>query len=127
MIAAAVGLVLSVGGCGQLTVGEQSPATTESGTVPAPDLTPDPTPDLTPGPGATAGCEELAEPVHRLISGEGDTASTSAEVRRLADGVEDNALSAVASRLSGLLTQPVVDPVVVDAQWDQFRQLCDLP
>ncbi|MDV7999687.1 hypothetical protein [Rhodococcus sp. IEGM 1408] len=123
-VAVAAGLALALGGCGQLTMGEQSPDGVGSGTAA--------TPDLTPGPAATPGCEELTEPVHRLVTGrgdtdQGDTELTSSEVRRLADGVADNALSAVASRLSGLVLQDTVDPAVVDAEWDQFRQLCDLP
>lgn len=148
-IAIAAGLALTLGGCGQVTVGEQPHA--GSATAPGSATATGPgsgagtgpeaeaetatatatgtaaSPELTPGPDATPGCEELVEPVHRLITGAGDTGSNSAEVRRLADGVEDNALSAVASRLSGLVTQDEVDPVVVDGQWDQFRQLCDLP
>ena len=123
-IAVAAGLALALGGCGQVSVGEQAPADAESATVAAPDLTP--------GPDATPGGEELVEPVHRLVTGQrdadqSDTELNSLEVRRLADGVEDNALSAVASRLSGLIVQDTVDPTVVDAEWDQFRQLCNLP
>lgn len=133
-IAVAAGLALALGGCGQVSVGEQAPADAESGTVAAPDLTP--------GPNATPGCEELVEPVHRLVAGQrntdqrgadqrdtdhSDTELNSMEVRRLADGVEDNALSAVTSRLSGLVLQDTVDPAVLDAEWDQFRQLCNLP
>ena len=36
-------------------------------------------------------------------------------------------LSAVASRLSGIAVQPTVFPAALEAQWDQFRRLCDLP
>ena len=119
----AAGLTLTLGGCGQVTVGEGPPAGSGTATTTGPLAAPDPTP----GPDATPGCEELVAPVHRLVTGAGDTGANSAEVRRLADGVEDNALSALSSRLSGLVAQDEVDPVVVDAQWDQFRQLCDLP
>lgn len=93
----------------------------------------------TPGQGATPGCDVLTEPVFRLVhdSGadypagdqsdrSGERAAASEEVARLADGVRDNALSAVASRMSGLAAQPEVDDDAIDAQWAQFRQLCDL-
>ena len=93
----------------------------------------------TPGPDATPGCDVLTEPVFRLVHDSdpddpaGDQSDRSAEraaapeeVARLADGVRDNALSAVASRLSGLAAQPEVDDDAIDAQWAQFRQLCDL-
>ena len=100
----------------------------------------------TPGPGATPGCEVLAGPVADLVEtitatapmGRGGetpddddddndgVAAASENVRRLAAGVDDNALSAVASRLSGLAVQPKVDDDVVLAQWAQFRVLCDL-
>jgi hypothetical protein len=107
-------------GCSQLTSGEQQPATPDPPPVVAP----------VPGPDATPGCQELTEPVQRLVVGVGQersgTEEASAEVRRLAAGVEDNALSAVASRLSGLATQPTVDPAALDSQWEQFRRLCDL-
>ncbi|MCZ4655398.1 hypothetical protein O4090_05365 [Dietzia kunjamensis] len=86
------------------------------------------TPPPTPGPEATPGCGTLTEPVHRLVHGAGtDREAVSAEVRRLSDGVTDNALSAVASRLSGIAVQPTVFPAALEAQWDQFRRLCDLP
>lgn len=136
-LAAAACTVVVAGGCGQLTVGEEAGTTTRAATstTAAPEGGPP-----TPGPDATAGCEELAGPVSRLVAGKDgagagavagagtgagpDTAA--AEVRRLADQVEDNALSTVASRLSGLLVQPAVDPVAVDTEWDQFATLCDL-
>ena len=93
----------------------------------------------TPGPDATPGCDVLTEPVFRLVhdsdpddpAGDqsdrsAERAAASEEVARLADGVRDNALSAVASRLSGLAAQPEVDDDAIGAQWAQFRQLCDL-
>lgn len=140
--AAAAGLALIVGGCGQVTPGE--PAGAEQTSTAAESAAPEGgaagagatgtaaattspgTPAPSPGPGATPGCAELVEPVHRLVTGGGDTEADSAEVRRRAGGVEDNALSAVASRISGLALQPVVDPAALDNQWGQFRQLCDL-
>ncbi|MEB8327179.1 hypothetical protein NGF75_14465 [Dietzia kunjamensis] len=141
--AAAASLALAVSGCGQVSVGERTSgtanpavpatATATSGNVTAtsspgaaaPTAT---TPPPTPGPEATPGCGTLTEPVHRLVHGaDTDRGAISAEVRRLSDGVTDNALSAVASRLSGIAVQPTVSPAALKAQWDQFRRLCDLP
>lgn len=139
-----VALVLS--GCGQVTVGEQSPDTaspTSSPTTSSPVVADSQTaetgtgtgtrtgthndnPAPTPGPGATPGCDELAGPVHHMVYTENPDESLSAQVRELADGVEDNALSAVASRLSGLVAQRDFDPVALETQWGQFQQLCDL-
>ncbi|MGN7227734.1 hypothetical protein ACTHQW_15470 [Dietzia maris] len=130
--AAAASLALALSGCGQVSVGDQTPGTTDPA-VPAasppgaaaPTAT---TPPPTPGPAATPGCGTLTEPVHRLVHGtDDDREAVSAEVRRLSDGVTDNALSAVASRLSGIAVQPTVSPAALEAQWDQFRRLCDLP
>lgn len=127
VIAAAAGLALAAGGCGQVTPGEQSTTTAGSGT-PATSIASGTTaaPAPSPGPDATPGCEVLVEAVHRLVTDQVDTEVGSEEVRRLADGVEDNALSAVASRISGLVLQPGADPSAVDEQWGQFAQLCDL-
>ncbi|MGX1597557.1 hypothetical protein ACWIDS_10905 [Dietzia maris] len=139
--AAAASLALALSGCGQVSVGDQTPgtanpavpATATSGLVTA---TSSPgaaaptamTPPPTPGPEATPGCGTLTEPVHRLVHGtDDDRDATSAEVRRLSDGITDNALSAVASRLSGIAVQPTVSSAALEAQWDQFRRLCDLP
>lgn len=135
-----VSVAVTVAGCGQVSVGEQAPDAPD-----APD-TPDTTgsatpgavsprgsaPPPAPGPEAAPGCETLLVPVHRLVhaataDSEDDRESISAEVRRLADGVDDNALSAVASRMSGLAVQPTVSPAAVEAQWEQFLRLCDLP
>ena len=141
--AAAASLALAVSGCGQVSVGDQTPGTadpavpatatptstiasaTSSPGAAAPTAT---TPPPTPGPEATPGCGTLTEPVHRLVHGtDDDRDATSAEVRRLSDGITDNALSAVASRLSGIAVQPTVSSAALEAQWDQFRRLCDLP
>ena len=132
VVAAAASLALALSGCGQVSVGDQTPGTadpavpaTSSPGAAAPTAT---TPPPTPGPEATPGCGTLTEPVHRLVHGAGtDREAVSAEVRRLSDGVTDNALSAVASRLSGIAVQPTVSPAALEAEWDQFRQLCDLP
>ena len=132
VVAAAASLALALSGCGQVSVGDQTPGTadpavpaTSSPGAAAPTAT---TPPPTPGPEATPGCGTLTEPVHRLVHGAGtDREAVSAEVRRLSDGVTDNALSAVASRLSGIAVQPTVSPAALEAQWDQFRRLCDLP
>lgn len=126
-IVAGLGLALAVGACGQVTPGERPPATAGPGTPPT--TTPGVvagTPGPSPGPDATPGCEVLVGPVHRLVTGQVDPGVGSEEVRRLAAGVEDNALSAVASRISGLVVQPAPDPSAVDAQWGQFARLCDL-
>lgn len=110
------------------TTSAQAPARSADSAAPAP------------GPGATPGCAELTGPVFELVelstSGNGpadsadstddDVAAASEDVARVADGVDDNALSAVASRLSGLAVQPEVNDDAVHAQWDQFRQLCDI-
>lgn len=61
-----------------------------------------------------------------MVHGDQPDESLPAEVRELADEVEDNALATVTSRLSGLVVQPDFDPVAVETQWGQFRQLCDL-
>ncbi|MET3862329.1 hypothetical protein ABIE38_003269 [Dietzia sp. 2505] len=126
-VVAGVGLALAVGACGQADPGG-SPATTAGPGTPT--TTPSVaagTPAPSPGPDATPGCEVLVGPVHRLVTGQVDSGVGSEEVRRLADGVEDNALSTVASRISGLVVQqPAVDPSTVDAQWEQFARLCDL-
>ncbi|MFN3602260.1 MAG: hypothetical protein ACK4UY_12830 [Dietzia sp.] len=127
VIAATACLALVAGGCGQVTPGEQSTTTSDSGATAATTAggtTSAPAP--TPGSGATPGCEVLVEPVHRLVTDQVDSEVGSEEVRRLAAGVEDNALSAVASRISGLVVQPAVDPSAVDEQWGQFARLCDL-
>lgn len=124
-VAVAASAALIASGCGQVTIGEQSPdtASSTSGTT---TRTPASTQPPTPGPEATPGCDELTGPVHRMVHTENPDESLSAQVRELADEVEDNALSAVASRLSGLVAQPDLDPVTVETQWGQFRQLCDL-
>lgn len=141
VVAAAASLALALSGCGQVSVGDQTPGTadpavqatatstiataTSSPGAAAPTAT---SPPPTPGPEATPGCGTLTEPVHRLVHGaDTDREAVSAEVRRLSDGVTDNALSAVASRLSGIAVQPTVSPAALEAQWDQFRRLCDLP
>lgn len=132
VVAAAASLALALSGCGQVSVGDQTPGTadpavpaTSSPGAAAPTAT---TPPPTPGPEATPGCGTLTEPVHRLVHGAGtDREAVSAEVRRLSDGVTDNALSAVASRLSGIAVQPTVSAAALEAQWDQFRRLCDPP
>lgn len=141
VVAAAASLALALSGCGQVSIGERTsgtaepavPATatstiataTSSPGAAAPTAT---TPPPTPGPEATPGCGTLTEPVHRLVHGtDDDREETSAEVRRLSDGITDNALSAVASRLSGIAVQPTVSSAALEAQWDQFRRLCDLP
>lgn len=110
---------LAVGGCGQVSIGEQTPTVTATSSSA--------TPVPTPGPDATEGCAELAGPVHRLVTSEGDTSADSELTLEIADRVDDNALSAVASRISGFVAQPTLDPVVLNNQWDQFRQLCDMP
>ena len=134
-----LGLVLAAAA---LTVGlaacDQSADDATSNRTTAPSTNPD-GPAPTPGPGATPGCEVLAGPVFDLVeastaSGDvdrrdetaDDVAAASEDVRRTAAGVDDNALSAVASRLSGLAVQPKVDDDAVLAQWAQFRQLCDI-
>lgn len=123
IVAASVALIAS--GCGQVTIGEQSPAAASS-TSNTTSRTTASTPPPTPGPEATPGCDELTGPVHQLVHTENPDESLITEVRELADGVEDNALSAVASRLSGFVAQPDFDQAAVETQWDQFRQLCDL-
>lgn len=132
-IVAGVSLVLAVGACGQVTPGEQEtpggqPATPTGPGAPATTIPSGATTTSAPSPGpdATPGCEVLAGPVHRLVTGQVDPGVGSEEVRRLADGVQDNALSAVTSRISGLVVQPTPDPSAVDAQWGQFARLCDL-
>ena len=140
-------LALGATGCGQ----SDSARDTGADQTSSPGSTPDgpsgtAAPDAgegavvpTPGPDATPGCDVLTEPVFRLVhdsdpddpAGDqsdrsAERAAASEEVARLADGVRDNALSAVASRLSGLAAQPEVDDDAIDAQWAQFRQLCDL-
>lgn len=133
--------VLLVSACGQVSVGEQQTQSTGSSPTPSDPSSPTQassnpgaenrsfpaTGPGTPGPDARAGCDELVDPLHRLATGEGDRSEVAAEVRRLADGTTDNALSAVARRLSGLTAQPQVDRVVLASEWDQVRQLCDLP
>lgn len=123
IVAASVALIAS--GCGQVTIGEQSPDTASS-TSNTTSRTTASTPPPTPGPQATPGCDELTGPVHQLVHTENPDESLITEVRELADGVDDNALSAVASRLSGFVAQPDFDQVAVETQWDQFQQLCDL-
>ena len=124
MLAAAVGTVLLTGGCGQVSVGEPE----QSRTAGAGDTatTTGGAARLDPGPGAPEGCAELVGPLHRLLTREGDPTATAEEVRRLADGTADNALSAVARRLSGLSAQPIPDPVALDTEWDQVRRICAL-
>lgn len=137
LAAVSVSVAVTVAGCGQVSVGEQAPDAPDT-----PDTTGSATPGAVsprgsapppaPGPEAAPGCETLLVPVHRLVhaataDSEDDRESISAEVRRLADGVDDNALSAVASRMSGLAVQPTVSPAAVEAQWEQFLRLCDLP
>ena len=135
-----LGLVLAAAA---LTVGlaacDQSADDATSNRTTAPATNPD-GPAPTPGPGATPGCEVLTGPVFDLVeastasgdvdrrdeTADDDVAAASEDVRRTAAGVDDNALSAVASRLSGLAVQPKVDDDAVLAQWAQFRQLCDI-
>ncbi|RBA31142.1 hypothetical protein DQ226_16295 [Dietzia maris] len=139
--AAAASLALAVSGCGQVSVGDQTPGTADPA-VQATATSTIATATSSPGgggphrdvaapdarAGGTPGCGTLTEPVHRLVHGaDTDREAVSAEVRRLSDGVTDNALSAVASRLSGIAVQPTVSPAALEAEWDQFRQLCDLP
>lgn len=131
LLVAVTWAVLIGSGCSQVTSGEQSPgatsttptlstaASTTTGAAASPTAP-------TPGPEATPGCDELTGPVHELVHSEKLDARLSAEVRELADGVEDNALSAVASRLSGLAAQSDFDRVTIETQWGQFQQLCDL-
>lgn len=142
-------LALGATGCGQSDSARDTGAdqTSSPGSTPdGPSGTAAPDGDAgegavvpTPGPDATPGCDVLTEPVFRLVHDSdpddpaGDQSDRSAEraaapeeVARLADGVRDNALSAVASRLSGLAAQPEVDDDAIGAQWAQFRQLCDL-
>ena len=140
-------LALGATGCGQSDSARDTGADQTSSPVSTPDgpsgtAAPDAGEGAvvpTPGPDATPGCDVLTEPVFRLVHDSdpddpaGDQSDRSAEraaapeeVARLADGVRDNALSAVASRLSGLAAQPEVDDDAIDAQWAQFRQLCDL-
>ncbi|HIW66773.1 MAG TPA: hypothetical protein H9878_01300, partial [Candidatus Dietzia merdigallinarum] len=140
-------LALGATGCGQSDSARDTGADQTSSPVSTPDgpsgtAAPDAGEGAvvpTPGPDATPGCDVLTEPVFRLVHDSdpddpaGDQSDRSAEraaapeeVARLADGVRDNALSAVASRLSGLAAQPEVDDDAVGAQWAQFRQLCDL-
>lgn len=131
LLVAATLVVLIGSGCSQVTSGEQSPGTTSATPTPtaaasnSTDAAASPTPP-TPGPGATPGCDELTGPVHQLVHSENPDASLSAHVRELAAGVQDNALSAVASRLSGLAAQSDFDRVTIATQWGQFQQLCDL-
>ena len=140
-------LALGATGCGQSDSARDTGADQTSSPVSTPDgpsgtAAPDAGEGAvvpTPGPDATPGCDVLTEPVFRLVHDSdpddpaGDQSDRSAEraaapeeVARLADGVRDNALSAVASRLSGLAAQPEVDDDAIGAQWAQFRQLCDL-
>ena len=140
-------LALGATGCGQSDSARDTGADQTSSPVSTPDgpsgtAAPDAGEGAvvpTPGPDATPGCDVLTEPVFRLVhdsdpddpAGDqsdrsAERAAASEEVARLADGVRDNALSAVASRLSGLAAQPEVDDDAIDAQWAQFRQLCDL-
>ena len=140
-------LALGATGCGQSDSARDTGANQTSSPVSTPDgpsgtAAPDAGEGAvvpTPGPDATPGCDVLTEPVFRLVHDSdpddpaGDQSDRSAEraaapeeVARLADGVRDNALSAVASRLSGLAAQPEVDDDAIGAQWAQFRQLCDL-
>ena len=142
-------LALGATGCGQSDSARDTGAdqTSSPGSAPdGPSGTAAPDGDAgegatvpTPGQGATPGCDVLTEPVFRLVHDSdpddpgGDQADRSAEraaapeeVARLADEVRDNALSAVASRLSGLAAQPEVDDDAIGAQWAQFWQLCDL-
>lgn len=147
---AAAALTVGVAACGQSDPAEES-AGTNAGDATSPQA-PAPTADRatpTPGPGATPGCDVLTGPVFELVEistpGDGtadsadradsadstdddndDVAAASEDVARVADGVDDNALSAVASRLSGLAVQPEVNADAVRVQWDQFRQLCDI-
>lgn len=147
MAVAALAAALLAGGCGQLTVGEQSPASpsgtpsvpatvepTASGAAPPagedPPAADAPPPAPVPGPGAPEGCADLVEPLHRLATGaDADPEAadaTAEEARRLADATDDNALSAVARRMSGLAAGPDVDPAALAAEWDQVRQICVL-
>ena len=140
-------LALGATGCGQSDSARDTGADQTSSPVSTPDgpsgtAAPDAGEGAvvpTPGQGATPGCDVLTEPVFRLVhdsdpddpAGDqsdrsAERAAASEEVARLADGVRDNALSAVASRLSGLAAQPEVDDDAIGAQWAQFRQLCDL-
>lgn len=142
-------LALGATGCGQSDSARDTGAdqTSSPGSTPdGPSGTAAPDGDAgegavvpTPGPDATPGCDVLTEPVFHLVhdsdpddpTGDqsdrsAERAAASEEVARLADGVRDNALSAVASRMSGLAAQPEVDDDAIDAQWAQFRQLCDL-
>lgn len=120
-------LLVVVTGCGQVSVGQQS---VDQQTSATPQTSSDSPSTPVPGPAAVDGCAELAGPVSRLAEGEsegeGDTGADSREVTTLAGDVADNALSAVASRISGLAVQPEVDPEVMADQWEQFRQICDL-
>ena len=141
---AAAALVVGVTACGQADPTQDTAGwSTEKGAAQGTENTAADTAP-TPGPGATPGCEVLTGPVAELVeaststatmdrSGEyahddtdDDVAAASEDVRRLAAGVDDNALSAVASRLSGLAVQPKVNDDTVLAQWAQFRVLCDL-
>ena len=130
LVAATWSLLLGAG-CGQVTSGEQSPGTASAtptitdGAGKSGSAAAKPTPP-TPGPEATHGCDELTGPVHQLVQSKSPDASLSAHVRELAAGVQDNALSAVASRLSGLAAQSDFDRVTIETQWGQFQRLCDL-
>jgi len=141
--------LLVAAGCGQVSVGEDAPVRAPGATVsPSPgapsaaddagagdgaltDLTAPAAPTtpatLVPGPGAPAGCADLVMPLYGLVTGEGDPVATAEQVRRLADGAGDNALSAVARRLSALSTQPVRDLLAISAEWDQVQEICRLP
>lgn len=137
LAAAAAALMVGLAACDQSADDATSNRTTAPATAPA--TNPDGTAP-TPGPGATPGCEVLTGPVFDLVeastasgdvdrrdeTADDDVAAASEDVRRTAAGVDDNALSAVASRLSGLAVQPKVDDDAVLAQWAQFRQLCDI-
>ena len=129
LLVAATWAALIGSGCSQVTSGEQSPGATSTTPTTAASTTTgataSPTPP-TPGPEATPGCDELTGPVHQLVHSENPDTSLSAHVRELAAGVQDNALSAVASRLSGLVAQSDFDRVTIETQWGQFRRLCDI-
>lgn len=134
-VSAVVALALGAAGCGRPdTPGAAAtgPATavpnTDADTAVNPQKPRLTSTGPTPGPDATPGCEVLAAPVYRLVNRDDSSTASAAseEVSRLASGVDDNALSAVASRLSGLAAQPNVDDDAIRAQWEQFRQLCDM-
>lgn len=138
---AAAALSLGVAACGQSGPVHEGP--TDEGAGGSAGVNPEGNTGIaaapTPGPGATPGCDALTGPVFELVelstSGNGpvdsagrtdDVAAASEDVARASGGVDDNALSAVSSRLSGLAVQPEVSDDAVRAQWDQFRQLCDI-